>query len=337
MKNYKNPINKRNNKDYKVGFIGCGEIASVHASCLEKLGIKITGCYDMVKSAGEIFANRFNCKEYDNASELLYSGIDALYICTRHDSHLNYIKLAAPKIKDIFCEKPLAINYDQALEAADTLRKEGVNFTIGFNHRFTPGIQSLKRKLEEKTSRLYSIDIDFVTAPFLAGWPAEEKVGGGVLVCLGSHVFDLLGFLTASPVEEMKLIISHLRLSEKYLEDSMSVVLKTEEGTLVSITAHDLGNEEYSVEKANLNTVKVFTADRVYFARGLKDLKIYSQGLIQNEEYSSDFKHCWGYYDINRHFINSLGGKRDADLPGIDEALRAAELVERAKKEAVKR
>ena len=100
----------------RVGILGCGGIARIHARCLQKLGedrAKIVRAYDRNHDAARAFVEEFGGLACHQAEEVIEAReVDAVYICTMHDSHPAFIKAAVVAGKHIFCEKPLALDFD---------------------------------------------------------------------------------------------------------------------------------------------------------------------------------------------------------------------------------
>ncbi|RLV56208.1 gfo/Idh/MocA family oxidoreductase [Aeromicrobium phragmitis] len=131
-------------------------------------------------------------------------------VCT--PGHLHYeIALAALEAgKHVLVEKPLSNSTSEAerlVEAAASARGRGVQSMVGFNYRRVPAL-ALARSLvaEGRIGQLREI-----RAAYLQDWLADdqapmtwrlrrEQAGSGVLGDLGSHVVDLLRFLTADDI-----------------------------------------------------------------------------------------------------------------------------------------
>ena len=77
------------------------------------------------------------------------SVVDAVVIVTPTDTHGTVTKTAAAAGKAIFCEKPLAISLDDALEMKRVVEASGVFFQLGFMRRFDRGYVAAKARLGE--------------------------------------------------------------------------------------------------------------------------------------------------------------------------------------------
>lgn len=313
-----------------IGFIGCGEIAQLHAYCLQRIGVKIRGGYDYFSQSALNFTHKFGGRQYLTPEELLNDPmVDAVYICTRHDSHSTYIELAAQYGKPVFCEKPLAIDYKAAKRAYKAVEEHGIKCMIGFNHRFSPGIQALKAQLISYERQFDVLNINFTTSPFLSSWAGKAEQGGGIFVCLGSHVFDLVHYLCDRKITDIKVIALRQKLEDPYLEDTFGALLKTDKNQLITISSHDHSNSKFSEDPGNkLHMTQAFVEDEVLVATA-SSITIYGSEVI-HRQFGNSMYTSWGYMEANRAFINYLLDER-AEVPDISAGLRAAEMVQKCK------
>lgn len=315
----------------KIGFIGCGEIAHIHAACILRHGGTVAGGFDLAESSAGKLTAAYGGKIYLSAEELCADpDVDAVYICTRHDSHIAYIAMAAGHGKAVFCEKPIGLRLADAEQAADIVASSGIRFAMGFNHRYSPGMQRLKRFIDQAGSKVDALNAQFVTAPFMQGWAGGAEQGGGVFVCLGSHIFDLVHYLIPGEIQEVKAVSSRIRLGPEYEDDAFAAILMTEAGQMLTLNAHEFGNASYSTDPGHrINTITVFKGHEAASA-GTGHFESFSAGGSTMERFPADHLSLWGYSELNRRFLLTLQGKA-VEIPGVDAGLFAAQLIERCK------
>ncbi len=98
-----------------VAIIGGGFISNIHAQCYKNLGIKIEAIADISEKVRQEFKEKYNCKTYSSAEEMLENvsdNIDLVDICAPTFLHEELILLALKYNKHVICEKPLSINID---------------------------------------------------------------------------------------------------------------------------------------------------------------------------------------------------------------------------------
>ena len=317
----------------RIGFIGAGEIAHIHARALSSLewDVDIAAAFDVSSQNAQLFAEETGAALYDSAEALLDSGVDAVYILTRHDSHFEYVTKALAAGKAVFCEKPLSLRLNEAEEMRRLAGEKGLPFAAGFNHRCAPGVEEMRRQLANRRPR--ALHISMVTAPFLHTWAGLPEVGGGILHCLGSHAFDLARYLMQEEPMEIAAFTSRLRLPETHLDDTAVVICRFPEGRLASLHFHDHGSHAYSVDPGGaLMRVELF-ADGGLIAGRTLDSFVYQMGgeLLEYRVPERDQVVSWGYLNLNRRFIAYLRGESQLEEPPlVEDGYQAARLVDAA-------
>lgn len=315
----------------KIGFIGCGEIAHIHSACIRQHGGVVAGGYDITESSAGKLTAAYGGKVYLSAEKLCEDErIDAVYICTRHDSHVTYIEMAASRGKAVFCEKPIGLRLKDAEQAADIVNGSGIRFAMGFNHRYSPGMQRLKQYIDQAGSKVDVLNAQFVTAPFMRGWAGSAEQGGGVFVCLGTHLFDLVHYLIPGEIKEVNAVSKRIRLDPSYEDDAFAAVMMTEAGQMLTLNAHEFGNASYSTDPGHrINTITVFSGKEAASAGTGYFEQFSSNGSLQ-ERFQADHLSLWGYSELNRRFLLALQGE-EVEIPGVEAGLYAAQLIERCK------
>src|ERR1044071_4691904 len=98
----------------KIGIIGAGYIASVHAGVLARdERVQVTAVYDVVPTAAEKLAGAHNATAVASPLEVLERS-DAVYVTTPNTQHVSLSIAAIEAGKHVFCEKPLAAGIDDA-------------------------------------------------------------------------------------------------------------------------------------------------------------------------------------------------------------------------------
>ncbi|GAH48991.1 unnamed protein product, partial [marine sediment metagenome] len=116
---------------------------------------------------------------------------------------------AAEAGKHIFCEKPLALNLEDAKAMVNAVEKAGVVNMIGFNYRRVPAIALAKKLIADgEIGEIYHFRGIYqqgwlVDPNFPLAWRLRrEKAGYGSLGDLGAHVIDLARYLVGE-IEEV--------------------------------------------------------------------------------------------------------------------------------------
>lgn len=155
------------------------------------------------------FARRHGvARWYDDADALIADpDVDAVYIATPPDSHLDYALRVAAAGKPVYVEKPMARTAAECDAMIDACAVAGVPLFVAYYRRAMPRFRAVRELIDggaigeprtvsvrlERTSAEFSADGG---APVVLPWRLRPEIsGGGLFVDLGSHTLDLLDWL----------------------------------------------------------------------------------------------------------------------------------------------
>jgi predicted dehydrogenase len=128
--------------------------------------------------------------------------IDVIDIVTPNNTHAEIAIAAAEAGKHVLCEKPLAMNLEQAERMLEAVKKAGVVHMVCHNYRFAPAVQFAKKLIDEgRLGRIYHIRAqylqDWIMDPkFPLVWRLRKEVtGSGAHGDIAAHILDLARFL----------------------------------------------------------------------------------------------------------------------------------------------
>ncbi|WP_288519359.1 Gfo/Idh/MocA family oxidoreductase [uncultured Brachyspira sp.] len=182
-----------------VAIIGGGFISNIHAQCYKNLGVKIEAMADISEKVRQEFKEKYNCKTYSSAEEMLKDisdNIDIVDICAPTYLHEELILLALKYNKHIICEKPLSINLNSVDNIISKLKSSDRYLMVAQVLRFWTEYVRIKEWFEDGVFG----DIKLVSAMRLAQHPKSEwfynpqKSGGGIFE-LHIHDIDFLCYL----------------------------------------------------------------------------------------------------------------------------------------------
>ncbi|MHC4591688.1 MAG: Gfo/Idh/MocA family protein, partial [Planctomycetota bacterium] len=94
--------------DLRVGFIGSGYIAGVHAAALQRMaGVQLTACMDVEEGRARALAAWTECAPYTEIAPVLEQ-CDAVWICSPPTFHREHVIACLDAGVHVYCEKPLA-------------------------------------------------------------------------------------------------------------------------------------------------------------------------------------------------------------------------------------
>jgi len=150
------------------------------------------------------FADTWGWEETSTDWEKVVSrdDVDIIDICTPTYLHKDIFIAAAEHGKQIFCEKPAALNYAEAKEMYEAADKAGVLHYLNHNYRRTPAISFARQLIVEgKIGQIFhwrgTYLQDWITDPnFPLTWHLQSKfAGAGPHYDLNSHSVDIARYL----------------------------------------------------------------------------------------------------------------------------------------------
>ena len=182
----------------RAAVIGCGHIGTEHARFLAASDRSVLKWVcDVSESAARNLASATGATAATDPSVLFDDHeVDAVWICTHHDSHRPLAVRGAGAGKHLFIEKPLALTLEDAGAIAAAVESAGVRATTGFKFRFYPAIGAARSFMPHPLMTLAHVIDDEWPADHWANHPTR---GGGNVLSEGVHILDLVTHLHRGP------------------------------------------------------------------------------------------------------------------------------------------
>ncbi len=260
----------------KLGVLGAGVFANATLlpAIKKQKGIELIG----IASQSGVHAQQsgrkygFSYAAADVEQILNDPGINTVAILTRHNTHAELVLRALQAGKNVFVEKPLAINAEQLEEILEAMKVERCPLlTVGFNRRFAPLAKELSRFLEDRREPLHAhYRVNAGPIP-LNHWTQDPQVGGGRIIGEGCHFVDFLTFLTgATPVA---LVAHGLPDGGKFREDNISITLTFPDGSIGIVDYLANGDKAFPKER-----LEVFCGGRIAVLEDFRSLEMVRDG-----------------------------------------------------------
>lgn len=193
----------------KVGIIGTGGIyrgAHLDGWKTSTEAQIVAVCDANIESAQKAQEDFPGAEVFSDYKELLKrTDIDAVSITTPNKFHSIIAIEALEAGKHVFCEKPDAINPEEAEKMARIAKESGKVLMVMRNNRFSAAAQHVKKLAAEGYfGELYAGRCGWIRTrgiPGRGGWfTTKELSGGGPLIDLGVHMIDLAMWLSGNQV-----------------------------------------------------------------------------------------------------------------------------------------
>ncbi|MDO9117854.1 MAG: bi-domain-containing oxidoreductase [Nitrospira sp.] len=263
-----------------VGCIGAGNYATqVLLPAFTSTGAILKSVVSSTGVSAAHAGRKFGFAEVssDSKSVIESPDITTIVIATRHDSHAKLACAALKAGKHVFVEKPLAITREeletiiQTYEAA-CLKKEGTPplLMVGFNRRFAPQIQKVKRLLNGVSDpKTFVMTVNAGNIP-TEHWTQDRMIGGGRIIGEGCHFVDLLRFLAGSPIVSVQAMMMGAAARGTSRDDKATFTIEFADGSFG--TVHYLANGHKSFPKERL---EVFCGGRILQLDNFRKLQGY--------------------------------------------------------------
>lgn len=181
-----------------LGLIGCGGLGKVHARCIAAISeARFVAYVDRVEAAADAALKEFggDYATTDVETLLCDDRVDAVYICTRHDSHAPLAIAAAQAGKHILIEKPLALRIEECAAVAQAVEHAGVVLMPAFKMRFYPLVQ-MAHEFIPTPQVLVGQMMDNRWGD--ASWAQDPVQGGANVHSQGCHTTDIIRYFAGS-------------------------------------------------------------------------------------------------------------------------------------------
>ncbi len=197
--------------------------------------------------------------------------VNTVAILTRHDTHADLVVKALKAGKNVFVEKPLAINSAQFSAISKQLKNSQSLLTVGFNRRFAPFVKQLFDFFKDRTEPMhvhYRVNAGYIP---LNHWTQDLTLGGGRIIGEACHFIDFITFLVgASPVS----VTAHaLPDNGKYREDNVSMTFAFPDGSIGIVDYLANGDKSFPKER-----VEVFCGGKIAVLDDFRALELVENG-----------------------------------------------------------
>jgi UDP-N-acetyl-2-amino-2-deoxyglucuronate dehydrogenase len=188
---------------HRIVLIGHGGIAKSYAGILAGMPhAEVCGVVGRDSARAQAFAAEHGIAAWgtDVAEVAASAQATAAIVCTPNGAHYEGVMAAAAAGLHCLCEKPLAIEPEQADAMIAACRDRGVKLSVSYMRRFTEHVQRLRAAVEAgRLGRITVVDVTlkhFRPAAYYNSWHGTKSMdGGGPFIQQGSHIVDMAVWL----------------------------------------------------------------------------------------------------------------------------------------------
>ena len=253
------------NRIIRIGIIGAGFAQTTQIPGFKNCeGARIVAIASARRKHAEEVARQFDIPNVESDWRSLVSrdDIDLVSIVTPVVTHCEMTLAALDAGKSVLCEKPMAMNADEARRMTERARAAGLLGLIDHELRFLPGRIKMRELIRSGAigkvrHAALTFRSDSRADPNRAwNWWSDEKQGGGALGAIGSHVTDGFRWFPGTEVSEVLAnLATHVRerrdhdgrLREVTTDDEANLLLRFADG---EFTEGATGNASMSLVEA---------------------------------------------------------------------------------------
>ena len=257
----------------RIGIIGAGFARTTQIPGFKAIkGARVVAIASARREHAEEVAREFDIPhvESDWRELIARDDVDLVSIVTPVGTHCEMTLAALERGKAVLCEKPMAIDADEAKRMTERAREAGVLALIDHELRFLSGRVKLRDSLSEgEIGNVRHAKLTFrsdsradTNRPW--NWWSDKKQGGGTLGAIGSHVIDGFRWLLGAEVAEVFCnLATHVperkdeggKVREVTTDDETNMILRFSDSELtygstgaISLSMIESGKAEHRLE-----------------------------------------------------------------------------------------
>jgi UDP-N-acetyl-2-amino-2-deoxyglucuronate dehydrogenase len=255
----------------RVGLIGTGAIANLHARAYMNIGYSIRACTNVTQEKGRKFAAAHGAEFIERYDDLCgHPEVDFVDVCTFPAFRLQPVRACAAHRKAVQVQKPMATDLPTARGMIEVASSAGIVLGVVSQHRFDRASQFVSSALGQgRLGKLLQCDAyvkwhrtdEYYARPVKGSWVTE---GGGALINQAIHQVDLLLWF-AGPVRDVFAMWQLGAAHKIESEDIVSAVIRYRSGATGVIQASTAFWPGYS-ERIELHGTKgtaILTGDQL--------------------------------------------------------------------------
>ncbi len=211
-----------------VGVIGLG-IGWYHLRSYKEIkDVNVAAIVDIDKEALNRVGDEYGIKKRftDYKKMLKLKEIDAVSVCTPNYLHAQHVLDTLNAGKHVLCEKPLANTVANGKKIVEAVKKQKKVFMLALNNRYRIDTNYIKSLIDNgELGDIYFGKAGWIRRkgiPGLGGWFTQKaKAGGGPVIDIGVHAFDLIWWLMGrpEPVSVSSAIYDNIEPKDDFLAD----------------------------------------------------------------------------------------------------------------------
>ncbi|MEV9616112.1 bi-domain-containing oxidoreductase [Aliarcobacter butzleri] len=294
---------KTSDNKINVGLIGAGNFTkSVILPNIQKVAdFELVGLCTATGVSAQGTGKKYDFKYITTDSDEIFKNreINSVFVTTRHNDHASKVLKAIESKKHCFVEKPLCI-YEEDLEVIKEAYTGETVVQVGFNRRFSPMVEKMKKSINGQISINYRVNAGIIPKNI---WIQDRTIGGGRIIGEVCHFIDTCSYLIGSEVESV--FATTVNKADQSIpdEDNINIVLNYKNGSIATISYMAFGDSSMPKEY-----IEVFASGISMQMNDFRELTIFKGGKSSKEKSANQ----------DKGFVNEFKAFKEAVKSGND-------------------
>jgi predicted dehydrogenase len=230
---------------FRICVVGAGWAGSRQIEAAAELGaaVEVAALVDSDVEHARGVADRFGIESVHAEYHSILSDdtIDAVSVCTPHDSHRDLAVSAAAAGKHVLCEKPLALSVQDGIEMNEMAERHGITLFVAENDCYTELARFLRNAVTDLVGDVLHVSVrsgfrnpDFAYAGRRSWLTQPERGGTDTWMLQGTHTIAQIRFAFGEIAEVFMSSHSGSSFRRTDIDASMTGTLVLEDGLAIN-------------------------------------------------------------------------------------------------------
>lgn len=230
------------NREIRWAVLGTGVIANEMAQALQSVGRSVYAVGNRTHEKAVLFAKKYGIgKVYDDFHEMFTDDdVDAVYLTTPHNTHIDFMIQALSNGKHVMCEKSITLNSEELDRAVKLAREKRLVLAEAMTIYHMPLYKKLREIVDSgRLGPVRMIQLNFgsfkeydMTNRFF-----NKDLAGGALLDIGVYAISLARYFMTSKPDQ---VLSQVKYAPSGADEQSGILMMNCQGEMavISLTLH---------------------------------------------------------------------------------------------------
>ena len=229
-------------KTYCWAILGCGTMGNQFAKAMKKEGRNLYGVANRTYENALSYGKKYNIpKVYENIQDLFIDEqVDIIYICTPHNTHIQYLREALSHGKHVLCEKSITLHAGELEEARKIAEENQVVLAEAMTIYHMPlykKLQELMKNGDFGPLRMIQMNFGSYKEYNMNNRFFNPALAGGALLDIGIYALSFIRWFMEDTPDQ---VLSQVKFAPSGVDEQAGILLMNPAGEMatVALTLH---------------------------------------------------------------------------------------------------